>query len=39
MYAAVTGDQRTHIFHPEVALDHTDGEIAQLPADADDESR
>ena len=31
-------DGRSHVFRADVALDHTDGEIAELPADADNQA-
>src|SRR5262249_3416715 len=36
---AVTGNDRTHVFETQVAFDDTDGQVAQLATDADDEAR
>src|SRR3954471_93784 len=36
--AAVAGNRDTHVLDPEVALDHANGEITQLAADADDQA-
>ena len=37
-HAAVSFDERAHVLDADVALDDADREIAELPADADDES-
>src|SRR5436305_13679926 len=36
--AAVAGDERAHVLGANVTLNHTDGKIAELAADANDES-
>ena len=36
--AAVTGNDRAHVLGADVALDHTDGKIAQLSADPNDQA-
>ena len=34
-HAAVTADERAHVLYPDVALDDTDRQIAEVPADPD----
>ena len=36
--SAVAGNGRAHVFGADVAFDHANGEIAELPADADDQA-
>src|SRR6266536_1818402 len=37
-HAAVTSDERTHVLYPDVPLYDTDRQIAEVPADADNQA-
>ena len=37
-HAAVAGNRGPHVLDPDVPLDHTNRQVAQLPTDADDQT-